>query len=112
MPPSVRVGGSVSTPPVVETPGPGAMTVYAVTNPNTVALTVRHILVGREGTVYVFSQQIPAMETFIYHLRDMPQVPSPFQGSLTLESNLPFRAWIVGFDYPLPGDGGPGRPLR
>ncbi|MBX6771944.1 MAG: hypothetical protein IRY83_09480, partial [Chloroflexi bacterium] len=82
------------------TPGPGAMTIYAVTNQSTVTLNLQHIFSDSSGFYYSFTSQIPPSSTVEYHVKDMPQVPSPFQGSLTLRGDQNFTAQIVGYDYP------------
>src|SRR5579875_2061057 len=84
------------------TPGPGAMSIYAVTNPNTTTLNLQHVISDASGFAYTFTSQIPAGATVEYHVRDIPQVPSPFQGSVTLYGDQPFTAQIVGYDYPGP----------
>ncbi len=81
------------------TPGPGAMTVYSIANPNSVTLNVQQVVSDSNGFNYTFWSQIPAGSTVTYHLRDIPQIPSPFQGTLTLYASQPFTAQIVGYDY-------------
>lgn len=78
--------------------GASGMTVYRVTNPNAVPLDVEHVISDSNGFRYSFWGQIPAGQAVDYRLRDMPQVPSPFQGAVTLSANLPFTAQIVGAD--------------
>lgn len=78
------------------------MTVYAVTNPQAVDLTVEHVISDASGFTHRFWSQVPAGGTVEYHLRDMPEVPSPFDGSVTLSAELPFTAAIVGSDPPEP----------
>src|SRR5262245_54108043 len=82
------------------TPGPGAMTVYAVTNPNTVAINVEHVFAGASGFQYVFWTRILPNSTATYHVRDLPQVRSPFQGTLSLYADMSFSAQVTGYDYP------------
>jgi hypothetical protein len=96
-PPFARATTLAATAP---TPGPGAMTIYAVTNQSTVTLNLQHIFSDSSGFYYSFTSQIPPSSTVEYHVKDMPQVPSPFQGSLTLRGDQSFTAQIVGYDYP------------
>jgi len=84
----------------VPSPGPKAMTVYAVTNPNNTDLDVQHVLTDASGFHYEFWSHVLANTTVEYHLRDIPAVPSPFTGDLKLSANQPFTARIVGYDYP------------
>lgn len=84
------------------TPGPGAMTVYSITNPNSATLNVQQVISDSNGFSYTLWSDIPAGSTITYHLRDIPQIPSPFQGTLTLYASQPFTAQIVGYDYPIP----------
>lgn len=85
------------------TPGPGAMTIYAVTNSNTTTLNLQHTVTDGSGFQYTFASQIPPQTTVQYHVRDIPQIPSPFQGSVSLRGDVPFTAQIVGYDYPATG---------
>ncbi len=78
------------------------MTVYEVTNPNAAEIAVEHAIVGSDGSRYVFWSHVPANSAARYRVRDMEGVPSPFQGTLTLSSDHPFEARIVGYDYPNP----------
>ena len=82
------------------TPGPGAMTIYSVTNPNSTPVNVQHVISDGSGFNYSFWSQVPAGGTAVYHLESIPQIPSPFQGTLNLYGNQPFAAQIVGYDYP------------
>ena len=82
------------------TPGPRAMTVYAVTNPNAVTLDVEHVITDPSGFRHSFWSRVPPNSTAEYHLRDIVEVPSPFRGSLDLYADRPFTARIVGYDYP------------
>jgi len=84
------------------TPGPGAMTVYSITNPNSVTLSVQQVVSDSNGFNYTFWSQIPAGSAVTYHIRDIPQIPSPFQGTLMLYASQPFTAQIVGYDYSIP----------
>lgn len=86
-------------------PGPGAMTVYAITNPGASAVTVENVLTNSSNFRYVFWVNLPANSTVTCHLRDIPQVPNSFQGTLTLYASSPFTAAIVGYDYPGSGPG-------
>ena len=76
------------------------MTVYTVTNPNSFEIEVGHEIVNASGFSYRFQSRIPPNGAAIYHLQDLPQVPSPFQGSVMLTSDNPFDAKVVGYDYP------------
>ncbi len=76
------------------------MTVYTVTNPNDFEIDVEHTITNTSGFSYTFFSRIPAHATATYHLRDIPQVPSPFRGTVTLSSADPFDAKVVGYDYP------------
>ena len=82
-------------------PAVGAMTIYAVTNPNRVPIDVLQVISDGKGFSFTFSQRIPPGATNQFHLRNMPQVPSPFKGAVKLSANLPFTARIVGYDYPI-----------
>jgi hypothetical protein len=82
------------------TPGPGAMTVYAVSNPNSSALGVIHVFSNSSGFSYTLLSEVPGRSTATYHVSRIPQVPSPFTGSVFLFAGLPFTARIVGYDYP------------
>jgi len=91
-------------------PGPGvansnSMTIYTVTNPNSFVLTVNHNFTNSSGFQYSFSSQIPANRTVTYHVSNIPQIPTPFQGAVTLSASSPFTAQIVGYDIPLGGSG-------
>ncbi len=76
------------------------MTVYRVANSNSVDLDIQHVIANASGFSYTFRSRVPANSVTTYHLRDIAQVPSPFQGSVTLSADLPFAAEIVGYDYP------------
>jgi len=80
-------------------PAVGAMTIYAVTNPNRVPIDVLQVISDGKGFSFTFSQRIPPGATNQFHLRNMPQIPSPFKGTVKLSANLPFTARIVGYDY-------------
>jgi hypothetical protein len=86
----------------VPTPtGPGASTVYAVTNPNTTALLVTHTHTSDAGIVVLtFADTVPAATTVQYRVLDMPAIPSPYSGSLLLEADQPFTADVTGYTYP------------
>ena len=81
-------------------PGPGAMTVYVITNPGASAVNVENVLTSSSNFRYVFWVNVPASSTVTCHLRDIPQVPYSFQGTLTLYASSPFSAALVGYDYP------------
>jgi hypothetical protein len=89
------------------TPPVRLMTVYTVTNPQAVDLTVEHVISDASGFQHRFWSQVPAGGTVDYHLRDMPEVPSPFDGSVTLAAELPFTATIAGGDPPEPAPAAP-----
>lgn len=78
---------------------PGAMTVYAVTNNNPVDLDVEHVITSPSGFKHSFWSRVPAGKTVRFHLKDIPEIPSPFEGSLTLNADKPISAEIVGYDY-------------
>ncbi|HEX5414447.1 MAG TPA: hypothetical protein VFZ25_02200 [Chloroflexota bacterium] len=80
--------------------GSVAMTVYAITNPNQTPLNVQQVFADSSGFNYTFSSTIPSGGTTTYHVRDIPQIPSPFQGTLTIYASQTFTAQIVGYDYP------------
>ena len=86
-----------STQLVTTSPG-GPMTVYIVINPNDVPLNVQNVIAGPGTFNYSFWQTIPPYGSAINHLRDIPQIPTPFQGTLRVYANRPFSAKIVGFD--------------
>ncbi len=81
------------------TPGLVPMTVYAVGNPNTEVIEVRHIFTDTNLFRYEFISSVPAGSINEYHVRDMVGIPSPFRGSMTLQSSHPFTAAVVGTDY-------------
>jgi hypothetical protein len=83
------------------TPRLGAMTIYSVTNLSTVNANVQHVFQDSTGvTTYEFTDQLPPAALRLYHVRDMPQIPSPFEGKLRLISDQPITALIVDYDYP------------
>ena len=88
------------------TPGPGAMTVYTVTNPNSFALNVEQVITNTVGFNDTFWTQIPPNASVTYHLRDNSQVSDPFQGTLSLYADHPFTAQVTGYDN-LPPTGTP-----
>ncbi len=96
-PSSTTVIGPTST--AVSTPGPGAQTIYTVTNSNPLTLYVQHTFSDSNGFFFTFQSQIAPGSVGTYHLSAMPQIPSPFQGSMVLYGNSPFTAQIVGYDY-------------
>ncbi len=93
-------GAAADRPPAVPTPGPGAQTIYSVTNPYTFTLTVQHVFTTTLGFRYSFWDDVPPLATSTYHVSAMPQIPSPFRGAVTLYASLPFLTQIVGYDYP------------
>ena len=91
-------------PAAAPTPGPGAMSIYTVTNGNASPVSIQHSFVNKSGvTIYAFTSSVPAQATSEYHVRDITQVPSPFDGSVTLSGSLQFTAQVVGYDYPSAG---------
>jgi hypothetical protein len=92
-------GGVLAAP----TPSAGAMTIYSVTNPNATDLLVEHVFTNTAGFYHSFTSTVLAGRTAEYHVRDVAAIPSPFEGSLTLNADQPFTAEVVGYDYP----GGP-----
>jgi hypothetical protein len=50
--------------------------------------------------VYVMVNTVPVDSTAVYHVRDIPQVVSPFNGNVRIEAALPFTAEVVDYDYP------------
>lgn len=85
----------------IPTPSPGAMTIYRVTNPNAVPLDSQHTFVNAQATpVYAFNSSVPANSGTDYHVRDISQVVSPFNGSVIITSTMPFGAEVIDYDYP------------
>ncbi len=83
------------------TPSPGAMTIYQVDNPGVSGLLVQHDFSNAQATpVYSFSDTVPASASTQYHVRDMTQIPSPFEGQVVLSASQPFSAEVVPYDYP------------
>jgi hypothetical protein len=102
--PAPTVGPAIAMLPLIATPQPDPlgrrpMTVYAVGNPNPAAITVEHVITNTEGFRHSFTSSVGAGEVAEYHLRDIPEVPSPFLGAMTLSAGLPFTASVVGYDY-------------
>jgi hypothetical protein len=77
----------------------GAMTIYQLTNPNSVPLNVQNVISGPGAFTYSFWTIVPAQSSLTIHLRDVPQVPARFQGTLNVYASMPFYAAIVGYDY-------------
>ena len=97
----VGIGSSTQMQAAISTPSPGAMTVYQVSNPNASALLTTHTFINAISTpVYVMNSTVPAVSTAVYHVRDMPQIVSPFNGSVRIEADMPFSAEVVDYDYP------------
>jgi hypothetical protein len=82
------------------TPGPQAMTVYAITNPGSVTLSVEQVFTETAGFNYSYWSQVPANSTVTYHVSQVAQIPSNFNGTVTLYAASPFTAQITGYDYP------------
>ena len=97
---SVSVAPSILA--AAPTPSPGAMTIYQVTNPNQVSLYTQHTFYkGTSPTpVYEFFSTVPISSTLSYHVSTMPQITSPFTGSVVISASLPFTAEVTGYDYP------------
>jgi hypothetical protein len=76
----------------------GSMTVYAVTNPNIAALDLKHTFTDGFGFEYIMWTLLPAGTMREFHLRDLPQIPSPFQGYVNLEAPETFIAKVTGYD--------------
>jgi hypothetical protein len=95
-------GVADAAPVTLATPGPGAVTVYSVTNPNATALNVQHVFSNASGLSYSFWSQVPAGATATVDLSAIPQVPSPFNGTVTLYADQPFTARVTGYDDPTP----------
>lgn len=89
--------------PATGAPIRNSATKYAVVNGNATAITVQHTITNTLGFNYTFWATVPASSTMQYRLTDMPQVPSPFNGILNLESEMFFQAHIVGYEW----SGGP-----
>ena len=82
------------------TPGPGAMSIYTVSNSSSAVLNVEHVFTDNSGFTYSFWDQIGPGATTTYHVSNMAQIPEPFNGTLNLYGNQPFSSQIVGYDYP------------
>jgi|GEM_PF-3157144 len=78
------------------------MTIYSVANPNSSPLNVEHCFSDSAGFEYSFWSQIPAKSNATYHVSTMSQIPSPFNGTVTLYADAPFTAQIVGYDNVTP----------
>ena len=77
---------------------PAGMSVYRVTNANSGVLSIQHDFTDGKGFTYSFRSQVPPGAYEEYHLRDMPQIPSPFEGTVFLAADLPFAAEIAYYD--------------
>lgn len=84
----------------IQPPGPGAMTVYRVTNPNAERLRVVHRFYDGLGFSHSLSDSVRPARSKRYHVRDVPAVPSRWQGWAELTADRPFSAEVVGYDYP------------
>lgn len=82
------------------TPGPGAMSIYEVTNPNANTLTVQQTFNGPNGFTYSLWSQVPPNSSRTIHVSNIPQIPSPFNGTVQITADGPFTAQIIGYDYP------------
>lgn len=94
------VAAAASIAASVPTPGPGAMTVYNISNANATTLNVQNVISNSSGFSYTFWNQVPANSSVVVHVRDIAQVPSPFNGQVQLYADQPFTAQITGYDYP------------
>lgn len=93
----------IITPTVIAgigTPQAGAMSVYQVGNLAGETITITHRFADANGFLWLMTTTIPSGEVRVYRLRDLPAIPSPWQGSLTLDSTAPFTASVTGYDYP------------
>jgi hypothetical protein len=85
--------------------GPGAATIYQVVNLDDGPITVTHEIRSSTGTLtYYFTDTLSVGQSVQYHVYTMDQVPTPFEGNLTLtvdtyNLNPPFSADVVGYDY-------------
>jgi len=91
-PPAVRADVGI--------PGPDAQTIYSVTNPQAAPLMVLHLHSDGSGFEFSFFDEVPAGATVEYHVRDMPQISSPYSGTVQLSASAAFSATIAGYDYP------------
>lgn len=82
------------------TPLPGSMTIYTVSNPNTTTINVENVISNSDGFRYTFWSQVPPNGAIVLHLRDIAQIPTPFNGQIQLFADQPFTAQVTGFDYP------------
>ena len=89
-----------AAPLAIPTPQAGGMTIYAISNSTPTSLTIVHSFSDSLAFNYTFTTTIPAGQTVQYHVRDIPGIPSPFRGTVTLSANGPFTAQVVGYDYP------------
>lgn len=82
-------------------PKPGtAATIYRVANLDPETQAVWHTIANDTlGFSFVFSETMASGEAREYRLVDMPAIPSPFSGTLTLESTGVITAGIIGYDY-------------
>lgn len=93
---------SASSAAVVPTPGPGAMTVYQVENANCGGsdLIISSNITDTLGFSEFVTHTVGVGSISQIHLRDLPSVPSPFTGAMTISADQPFIAEVVGYDYP------------
>lgn len=85
--------------PSIAAPIKNSATKYAVVNPNPVAIIVSHKITNTEGFEFSFTSTVPASGTSLYKLGDMVQVPSPFSGTVYIESEMFFQAHVVGYEW-------------
>lgn len=93
-------GLASASPALSATPGPGAMSVYTITNPNAAPLNVQEGFTNSSGFSYTAWIQVSAQSSATIHVRDISQIPSPFIGQVSLHGDAPFTAQITGYDYP------------
>lgn len=74
------------------------MTIYAVTNPNSTTINVEHVFSNSSGFQYTFWSPVPPNTTTTYRVATMPQIPAPFNGTVTLYADAPFTARVTGYD--------------
>ncbi len=97
-----------SVPPVLAAPSLATTqtTVYRISHSNSTTLVVTHTFHDTTATVWTFGDTIPAYGSRDFHVRDMPAIPSPWVGWVTLDSDQPFTAILVGYDGETPTPGG------
>ena len=82
------------------TPLPGAMSVYQITNPNAFPVIFTQEFRDQSGALtFSMTDSLAGNETKVYHVRDISQIPSPWQGGLDITATQPFTGDITDFDY-------------